>query len=214
MALMEDLLLKGYIDEHMDEMVKCATADYLIRLLTYCAKSDGYISNKERNFIIDYIETFDMNDSEETWLFAQYDYGRFHKYDKENIVLLKRSFDKLLVKKNLDYKILYNLIYISLIDSENLNDYQAQIISDFITIFKLNANKCDMVYENGDIDINRTKKVFAGIHAFAEAFDLQQPIWLDKNINEFKRVDKTRFEQDNFIEQIDFDYLEIEVIEE
>ena len=44
--------------------------------------------------------------------------------------------------------------------------------------------------------------------------DLQQPIWLDKNINEFKRVDKTRFEQDNFIEQIDFDYLEIEVIEE
>ena len=45
-------------------------------------------------------------------------------------------------------------------------------------------------------------------------FDLQQPIWLDKNINEFKRVDKTRFEQDNFIEQIDFDYLEIEVIEE
>ena len=61
-----------------------------------------------------------------------------------------------------------------------------------------------MVYENGDTDINRTKKVFAGIHAFAEAFDLQQPIWLDK----------TRFEQDNFIEQIDFDYLEIEVIEE
>ena len=57
-------------------------------------------------------------------------------------------------------------------------------------------------------------KLFAGIHAFAEAFDLQQPIWLDKNINEFKRVDKTRFEQDNFIEQIDFDYLEIEVIEE
>lgn len=47
MALMEDLLLKGYIDEHMDEMVKCATADYLIRLLTYCAKSDGYIPTKK-----------------------------------------------------------------------------------------------------------------------------------------------------------------------
>lgn len=161
MALMEDLLLKGYIDEHMDEMVKCATADYLIRLLTYCAKSDGYISNKERNFIIDYIETFDMNDSEETWLFAQYDYGRFHEYDKENIVLLKRSFDKLLDKKNLDYKILYNLIYISLIDSENLNDYQAQIISDFITIFKLNANKCDMVYEKVIKEKNKYKKNIA-----------------------------------------------------
>ena len=71
-------------------------------------------------------------------------------------------------------------------------------------IFKDNHLVRDMVYENGDTDINRTKKVFAGIHAFAEAFDLQQPIWLDK----------TRFEQDNFIEQIDFDYLEIEVIEE
>ena len=70
-------------------------------------------------------------------------------------------------------------------------------------IFKDNHLVRDMVYENGDTDINRTKKVFAGIHAFAEAFDLQQPIWLDKNINEFKRVDKTRFEQDNFIEQID-----------
>jgi hypothetical protein len=69
-------------------------------------------------------------------------------------------------------------------------------------IFKDNHLVRDMVYENGDTDINRTKKVFAGIHAFAEAFDLQQPIWLDKNINEFKRVDKTRFEQDNFIEQI------------
>lgn len=65
-------------------------------------------------------------------------------------------------------------------------------------IFKDNHLVRDMVYENGDTDINRTKKVFAGIHAFAEAFDLQQPIWLDKNINEFKRVDKTRFEQDNF----------------
>lgn len=57
-------------------------------------------------------------------------------------------------------------------------------------IFKDNHLVRDMVYENGDTDINRTKKVFAGIHAFAEAFDLQQPIWLDKNINEFKRVDK------------------------
>ena len=55
MALMEELLLKGYIDENMDEMVKNATADYLIRLLTYCAKADGYISNEERNFIINYI---------------------------------------------------------------------------------------------------------------------------------------------------------------
>ena len=60
-------------------------------------------------------------------------------------------------------------------------------------IFKDNHLVRDMVYENGDTDINRTKKVFAGIHAFAEAFDLQQPIWLDKNINEFSKDVTTIF---------------------
>lgn len=72
----------------------------------------------------------------------------------------------------------------------------------------------DTVYENGDRTLNRTKKVFAALHDICMEFDLQEPIWLDKNIDEFKRVDKTRFAQDNFIESIDFDYLEIHVIEE
>ena len=34
-------------------------------------------------------------------------------------------------------------------------------------IFKDNHLVRDMVYENGDTDINRTKKVFAGIHALS-----------------------------------------------
>ena len=33
-------------------------------------------------------------------------------------------------------------------------------------------------------------------------------------LRDFKKHSKTRFYQDNFIEQIDFDYLEIQVIEE
>ncbi len=80
-------------------------------------------------------------------------------------------------------------------------------------IFKDNRLIKDMVYENPDA-VNRTKKVFAGVHEFCIAFDLSEPIWLDKNIAEFKRVDKTRFYADNFIEAIDFDFLEIHVIEE
>ena len=44
--------------------------------------------------------------------------------------------------------------------------------------------------------------------------DLTRPIWLDLNIRDFKRHSKTRFTQDSFIEHIDFDYLEIQVIEE
>ena len=147
MALMEDLLLKGYIDENLEENVESATADYLVRLLTYCAKADTEISPEERDYIINYIESFDMNNSEETWLFAQYDYGRFHDYNKETIISLKRSIDKLLDKKDLDFKILYHLISLCLINSETLNDTQAEIISDFISVFNLDANTCDEIYD-------------------------------------------------------------------
>ena len=38
--------------------------------------------------------------------------------------------------------------------------------------------------------------------------------WLESNITDFQRHSKTRFTQDNFIEELDFDYLSIEVIEE
>ena len=81
-------------------------------------------------------------------------------------------------------------------------------------LFKDNHLLKDRVYENSDRTLNRTKKVFAGLHEFCMEFDLQEPIWLDKNIKEFQRVDKTRFDQDNFIESIEFDFLEIQVIEE
>lgn len=81
-------------------------------------------------------------------------------------------------------------------------------------LFKDNHMLKDMVYEDGDPSLNRTKKVFAGMHEICLAFDLQEPIWLDKNIAEFKRIDRTRFDQDNFIESVAFDYFEIHVIEE
>jgi hypothetical protein len=45
-------------------------------------------------------------------------------------------------------------------------------------------------------------------------FDLAEPIWLDSNIREFQKIARTRFRKDSFIEEIDFDYLEIWVIEE
>lgn len=64
------------------------------------------------------------------------------------------------------------------------------------------------------LEKNRTKKVFDALEEVCYAFDLGKPIWLNVNIEEFKRVDKTRFSKDNFIEEIAFDYLEIQVIEE
>ena len=60
----------------------------------------------------------------------------------------------------------------------------------------------------------RTHKIFHALDAICQEFDLSKPIWLDSTISEFKKHNKTRFYQDNFIDSIDFDYLEIHIIEE
>lgn len=72
----------------------------------------------------------------------------------------------------------------------------------------------NMTIENSDSSLNRTKKIFSAIDEVCYAYDLSKPIWLDKNINEFKKNSKTRFTKDNFVDDIDFDSLDIEVIEE
>ena len=65
-----------------------------------------------------------------------------------------------------------------------------------------------------ETDMNRTKKVFHCLDAICYEFDLEKPLWLDVNIKDFQKHAKARFNQDNFIEVLDFDYLEIQVIEE
>lgn len=81
-------------------------------------------------------------------------------------------------------------------------------------IFKDNHMLRDIVIENDDPSMTRTKKVFAAIEETCHSFDLAIPIWLESTIEDFRRHDKVRFLQDSFLEQIDFDYLEIHVIEE
>lgn len=63
-------------------------------------------------------------------------------------------------------------------------------------------------------DLNRTKKIYAALEEICKEFDLAVPIWLGSNISEFKRISKTRFTKDSFVESVPFDYLEIQVIEE
>ena len=60
----------------------------------------------------------------------------------------------------------------------------------------------------------RTHKVFRALDEIISEFDLGKPIWLDSTVAEFRHHAKTRFTQDNFIEEIDFDFLEIHIIEE
>ncbi len=80
-------------------------------------------------------------------------------------------------------------------------------------VFKDNRLIKDTVICNNDND-TRTHKVFRAIDQVCDEFDLGKPIWLDATVAEFKRHAKARFTQDNFIEAIDFDYLEIHIIEE
>ncbi|MCR5586012.1 MAG: hypothetical protein K6F77_00580 [Lachnospiraceae bacterium] len=63
-------------------------------------------------------------------------------------------------------------------------------------------------------ELNRTKKIFAAVDKVCMEEDLSHPTWLEKNIDEFKRSSKTRFTQDSFIDEIDFDFMEISVLEE
>lgn len=81
-------------------------------------------------------------------------------------------------------------------------------------VFKKNKIIDDMVYVNDDTALNRTRKVFQGLEQACITFDLSRPIWLDATVKEFQRHSKCRFTQDSFMEQIPFDYLELEIIEE
>lgn len=65
-----------------------------------------------------------------------------------------------------------------------------------------------------DTDDTRTHKIFRALEEACLRFDLAKPIWFDSNVSEFQRHAKTRFRKDNFVEETDFDYLEMQVIEE
>ena len=71
----------------------------------------------------------------------------------------------------------------------------------------------DLTVEDDSAE-TRTHKIFQALEEACYAFNLGKPIWLDANVQEFKRHAKTRFRQDSFVEQIEFDFLEMQVIEE
>lgn len=80
-------------------------------------------------------------------------------------------------------------------------------------LFKDNHLLKDTVIADDSND-TRTHKIFNALDSVCYEFDLGKPIWLDATAAEFKRHSKARFYQDNFVEEIDFDFLEIHVIEE
>ena len=83
----------------------------------------------------------------------------------------------------------------------------------WVKVWKDNRLIKDTVVENDERD-TRTHKVLQGLEEGGRRFDLAVPIWLDNSIRDFQRHASCRFTKDAVIEEIDFDYLEIRVIEE
>lgn len=81
-------------------------------------------------------------------------------------------------------------------------------------LFKSNRMLTDTVAVVSDSSMTRTHKVFEALDKICLELDLSKPIWLDSNIEEFKKIGRTRFTQDSFVEHIEFDYLDFYIIEE
>lgn len=81
-------------------------------------------------------------------------------------------------------------------------------------LFKENRLIKDTIAECYVKDMSRTAKVYDCLEQISYDFDLQKPIWLAINKQDFLRTSKCRFTQDSFIETIHFDFLEFQVIEE
>ncbi|SEQ45340.1 hypothetical protein SAMN02910369_01801 [Lachnospiraceae bacterium NE2001] len=62
--------------------------------------------------------------------------------------------------------------------------------------------------------LSRTKKVYKALEMICNEFDLAIPVWLESNQREFIEHARTYFRNVNFMEEIDFDYLDFQVIEE
>ncbi len=65
-----------------------------------------------------------------------------------------------------------------------------------------------------DSNATRTEKVFKGIEKICHEFDLGVPVWFESNVSDFRIFSTVRFREENFMELVDFEYLEIRVLEE
>jgi len=81
-------------------------------------------------------------------------------------------------------------------------------------VFKHNRLIKDTVIVMDQADMTRTQKVYGSLEEICYEFDLEKPMWLESTKMDFLYHSKARFTSDHFIEAIDFDYLEIQVIEE
>ncbi len=81
-------------------------------------------------------------------------------------------------------------------------------------LFKENRLLKDTVICIDNYEITRTQKVYEALTQICLEFDLAKPIWLEQNKKDFIKHARTRFTEDSFVEEVEFDYLDFHVIEE
>jgi hypothetical protein len=64
-----------------------------------------------------------------------------------------------------------------------------------------------------DIEGTYQDNLKACINELCYKFDISKPYWLPSNLDEYNKRSKTSFNEDNFIEEIDFDRFMIEEID-
>jgi hypothetical protein len=84
----------------------------------------------------------------------------------------------------------------------------------WVKIYKNNKITKDYIAQSNNYNLSRTKMIFSCLEEACHELDLASPIWLELNIKDFQLHSKTRFSADNFIEATDFDYLEVQILDE
>jgi len=81
-------------------------------------------------------------------------------------------------------------------------------------LMKNNKFRVEKVVEIDNKSVNINDNIQAALETICYDFDLEKPMWFDKNTKELNQISKTSFREDQFIEPIWFDYLEIEIIDD
>jgi len=81
-------------------------------------------------------------------------------------------------------------------------------------IMKNNKFLDEKVVGFDDNSLHLNDKIQTALEIICHDFDLENPMWFDKNTNELNQISKTTFREDQFIESIWFDYLELEIIDD
>ncbi|WP_303871181.1 hypothetical protein [Acetobacterium wieringae] len=81
-------------------------------------------------------------------------------------------------------------------------------------IITKNKIQDDKVVELDNNTLEVDEKIHSALEIFCHDFDLEKPMWFEKNTKELGQISKTSFRKDQFIESVWFDYLEIVLIDD